>query len=135
MKPFGAIFLISLMCYNLSFSFSYNSFVEILNKKVEAPFQQNNIDGLFFDISNDSLLQPFMMDSEFSNINAHRGYIENDVNPIIGIRFINLLAINSVLLTDTVTFVKLNSILSASKFFIPSYSLVILLGNHFSFRT
>jgi hypothetical protein len=131
MKKAGAIFLILLMVYNLSFSFCYNALVD--NSLPASANKDREL--LVFDISDYSLIQPFLMDSEFSNLNANRGYIENDVNPVVGIRFISLLSINSVLMTETITPVKSEAILLANKYFIPSFSLKNLLGNHFAFRT
>jgi hypothetical protein len=130
MKKAGAILLILLMVYNTSFSFCYNALVV---KSLPA-FKNMDRELLVFDISNDSLIQPFMMDSEFSNLGANRSFIENDINPIVGLRFISMLSINSVLLSATITPVQTESILTAKKYFIPSYRLINLLGNHFAFR-
>ena len=133
MKRVGVIFLVFLVFYNISFSLYYSTFEELRDcKGVQSAFE-NNKDVLAFDVSNDSPFQPFLMDSEFSNINANISCFTSELNLNPGLKAINLLNLSANFFIDSRE-VIITSILISHKFFISTNRLTNLLGNLFSFR-
>jgi hypothetical protein len=134
MKRAGIIFLIFLIFYNISFAICFNTIMYSDDEQSNQKIPVHNSDILSIDISNDSLLQPFLMDSEFRNINAHNSCFDHLLNLNYGFKFFELIN-TSARLFGEIREVISESILCSCKYFISGYRMINLLENLFSFRT
>ena len=130
MKRAGIIGLIFLILYNISISLCYPE-VEIIKEK-RSPFLKDKGE-LVFDIQKETMIQPFLLDSEFSNITALFSCFDYLLNLNFNLKSIQLFYIVPNLISGIQDVIS-HSILVSSKYFIPNASLLNLLENLFTLR-
>jgi len=133
MKRAGIFILILLMFYNISFSLCYNTRALFYDTFTIPKTDKEFPDELILDISDDAIIHPSLMDSEFSNINARCSYFEKELNLRFGLKEVHFLDVTD-LVSSNITKVIANSILVSNKYFIPTFSLNNLLNNLFILR-
>ena len=133
MKRAGIFILILLMFYNISFSLCYNTRALFYDTFTIPKTDKEFSDELILDISDDAIIHPSLMDSEFSNINARCSYFEKELNLRFGLKEVHFLDVTD-LVSSNITKVIANSILVSNKYFIPTFSLNNLLNNLFILR-
>ena len=133
MKRAGILFLVFLLLYNLLFSVCIYSFIDHSPERI-SPFSRDSVNKeLHFEIAQESVVQPFLLDSEFSNLTAQFNFFENYLGQFPGFVAHNLF--NNFLLSTPIAMVVQESILESCSYFIPNYTMVTLLDNLFSFRS
>ena len=133
MKRAGIYILICLMFYNISFSLCYNTLALFYDTITIPKTDKEFPDELILDISDDAIIHPSLMDSEFSNINARYSYFDKELNLRFGLKAVHFLEVTD-LVSSNITKVIANSILVSNKYFIPTFSLNNLLNNLFILR-
>ena len=121
------------MFYNISFSLCYNTRALFYDTFTIPKTDKEFPDELILDISDDAIIHPSLMDSEFSNINARCSYFEKELNLRFGLKAVHFLEVTD-LVSSNITKVIANSILVSNKYFIPTFSLNNLLNNLFILR-